>query len=293
MSLKPPAGSSERYDGLQRLAPVDRRAVLSLLCQRPVKNIYLLAQIERGALSRDDVAGPLVGYFQDGRLVSVAICGSNLVISDPVCDEAIAAFAQFAKVGRYLVRVVVGEDDTVTRFMDFYGRSFRPIRLERGGQHLYSVNLETLIPAAEPVALRAAELEELLQVVRIDRAMVSEELGFDPFIGDMESYREGWRRRIRERRAWVVGPLGGRLQFKLEQSAICEWGTQISGVYTAPLERRKGLGYLAMSQMCQRALLELPHVTLYVNGANTPAINLYHKLGFVRAGTVRSVWFDM
>ena len=290
--MRPP-GQPARSHGLHRLMPSDRRAVLDLLGAEAVKNIYLLAQIERGALSRDDVAGPLVGYFEGEQLVSVAICGSNLVISDPVCDDAIAAFAHFARSGRYLVRVVVGEDRTVSRFMEFYGRSFRPIRLERGGQHLYAVNLQTLAPAGEPVPLRAAELEELLPVVRIDRAMVTEELGFDPFVGDMESYREGWRRRIRERRAWVIGPQGGPLRFKLEQSAICEFGTQISGVYTAPHQRRKGLGYLAMSQMCQRALLEMPNVTLYVNGANAPAISLYKKLGFVRVGTVRSVWFDM
>jgi len=286
-------GRPHRADGLYRLAPADRADVLRLLRPRAVHNIYLLAQIERGALSRDDVAGPLLGYYDDSELVSIAVCGSNLVLSEPVTEDAIAAFAQFARAGRYLVRVVVGDDASVRAFMDYYGRSFRPVRLERGDQHLYAVTSETLLPVAEPVELRAAELEELLEVIRIDRAMVTEELGFDPFVGDLESYREGWRRRIREMRAWVIGPQGGPLLFKLEQSAVCEDGVQISGVYTSPHFRRRGIGARAMSQMCEKALLDVPAVTLYVNDSNTAAIKLYQQLGFQRVGTVRSVWFDL
>ena len=284
MSLTRRPGRPYRADGLHRLVAADRAEVLALLRARAVHNIYLLAQIERGALTRDDVAGPLLGYYTGRRLDSVAVCGSNLAIS---------AFAQFARAGRYLVRVVVGDDPTVDAFMSHYGRRFRPIHLERGGQHLYTVSSDTLQPAGEPCSLRQAELEELLEVVRVDRCMVTEELGFDPFVGDIEGYREGWRRRIREMRAWVIGPLGGPLIFKLEQSAVCEQGVQISGVYTSPHHRRRGIGFRAMSQMCERMLLEVPAITLYVNDINAAAIRLYQRLGFERVGTIRSVWFDI
>lgn len=293
MSVMRRSGRPYRADGLYRLSPDDDFDVRALLRRHAPHNIYLLAQIERGALARDDVAGPMLGYFAGGELVSVAVCGSNLVLSHPITEDAIGAFAQFARAGRYLVRVVVGDDETVNTFMSFYGRKFRQVRLERAGQLLYVASAETLRPTGTPIELRAAELYELREVVRIDRAMVTEELGFDPFVGDLDSYREGWKRRIREMRAWVVGPEGGPLIFKLEQSAVCEDGIQVSGVFTSPQFRRRGVAAHAMSQMCERMFLDVPAVTLYVNEANVAAIRLYEQLGFERAGIVRSVWFDM
>jgi hypothetical protein len=176
--------------------------------------------------------------------------------------------------------------------MTAYGRDFRPIQLERAGQQLFRVTPALLQPPARLTRLRVAELRDLDAVIAVDRAMVVEELGFDPFIHDGESYREGWRRRIREGRAWVVGPVGGALAFKLEQSAVCDEAIQISGVYTVPAERRKGLARDAMARMCERLLLDVPAVTLYVHKDNYPALRLYRRLGFEAIGLVRSIWFE-
>ena len=158
---------------------------------------------------------------------------------------------------------------------------------------LYEVRTERLI-ATEPWApLRVAELEDVESLVKLDRDMVTEEVGFDPFEPVMDSYRQGWLRRVREGRAWVVGPVGGPLIFKVDQSAVSQAAVQLAGIYTVPERRREGLASAGIGEMCRRLLDRHARVTLYVGGSNTPAIKLYEALGFEPIALVRSAWFAM
>jgi len=264
--------------------------VESFLTQRTPYNVYLLAQIARGALTRDDVAGPLVGYRgRTGALEAVGICGSNLVLSYPSTATGLDAIADYTRRGGYLAQVVVGEDRTVDHFMTRYGRAARPVALERGGQHLFAASGAPTPP--HRVRARRADTRELGAVLEADRAMVQEELGFDAFEGAEEAYRAGWLRRIREGRAWLVTQSGGEVLFKAEVSALSEHAAQISGVWTAPPWRRRGVALDAMAQIMASLLAEVPLVTLYVHAANVGAVRLYERLGFDRVGAVRTVWF--
>ena len=280
-------------DGLHRLAPRDRRAALLHLRPTAAHNAYLLAQIARGALVRDDIAGPIIGHWVGGALDGICIFGSNLVISAAATERAVDAFAQFARTSRFGVWVAVGEDRHIDLFMRTYGRRERRIRVERGRQLLYSLRLEDLV--AGPQAgdrLRSADVEELEVLMAVDRAMVAEELGFDPFVRDLEAYRTGWLRRLRELRCWVIGEPGAPIAFKVDQSAVSEDVVQLAGIYTVPACRRRGLAREGVGELCARVLRSVPVVTLYVHRFNEPAISLYEALGFQRIGEVRSVWFD-
>ncbi len=280
-------------DGLHRLEPRDRRAALAHLRLRTAHNAYLLAQIGRGALVRDDVAGPIIGHWVAGELDGVCIFGSNLVISATATERAVDAFDEFARTSRFRVWVAVGEDRHVDLFMRIYGRRERRIRIERGRQLLYCLGADDLDAGARAGArLRSADVEELEVLMGVDRAMVEEELGFDPFIRDLEAYRSGWLRRLRELRSWVIGARGASIEFKVDQSAVSEDVVQLAGIYTLPEFRRRGLARAGVGELCARILRSVPLVTLYVHRFNEPAISLYEALGFRRIGEVRSVWFD-
>lgn len=280
-------------EGLCRLSAHDSVSVLRFLRSNAAFNAYLLGQIQRGGLGIETIAGPFWGFVRDGELCGVACSGSNLVVSYPCSDEAIESFAQAARRGVYLVRVAIAEDGILDRFMSHFGRQFRPIAMERAGQILFRVNEEELESPPARVNLRPAEVTELDPVLAIDKLMIEEELGFNPFRRDPKIYRDGWLRRIRELRVWVVGSPQGPYLFKVEQSAISEWVIQISGVYTAVESRRKGVAKDAIAQLCRIILADTPTVSLYVDGNNEPALRLYESLGFEAMGHVRSVWFDI
>jgi len=248
-----------------------------------------LAQIARGALGRDDLAGPILGHWCDGELDGVAIFGSNLVLSMPCSPEACASFAYYARTEGFRVWVAVGEDALIADFMTAYGRQRRPVVLERVGQRLYALRDRPDAPA-DPSDLRAADIQEAEALLRVDREMVVEELGFDPFSRDLEGYRRGWHCRIREERSWIV-ERDGVIVFKVDHSASSEDVVQLAGIYTLPSHRRQGIAREAISAMCWRLLRTVPLVTLYVDADNAPAIGLYESLGFESIGLVRSVWF--
>ncbi|MCB9728689.1 MAG: GNAT family N-acetyltransferase [Deltaproteobacteria bacterium] len=282
-----------RADGIGRLEPRHRFAAVRFLSQEVAHNAYLLAQIDRGAIGRDDVAGPMLGHWTAGELDGICVFGSNLVFSRPASDAAIVAFADYAAQARFRVWVIVGEDRGVDRFMDRYGRGQRGIRVERPDQRLYCLRPGELTSDARSSEVRQADITEVELLMEADRAMVEEELGFDPFASDLNSFREGWRRRVREGRSWVVGEPGEPLRFKADQSAAASQVVQLAGIFTHPRWRRRGIARGAVAEVCRALLRTTPLVTLYVHADNEPAIRLYEGLGFREAGRVRSVWFDL
>ena len=185
--------------------------------------------------------------------------------------------------------VAVGEDALIAAFMETYDRTRRDIVLERTGQRLYALR-ERPESSGPVVGLRPADIREAEALMGLDRAMVREELGFDPFQRDVDGYRRGWHGRIREERSWVV-ERDGQIICKVDHSASSEDVVQLAGIYTVPTCRRQGIARDAITSMCRGLLRRVPVVTLYVNAENTPAIRLYEALGFEHVGFVRSVWF--
>ncbi len=293
MSWRERGAAASRLDGLGRLQSRHRAAAVSFLTGEIAHNAYLLAQIERGAIGRDDVAGPILGHWSGGQLDGICVFGSNLVFSRPSSDVAIAAFADHARQAQLRVWVVVGEDRGVDRFMSRFGRGQRLIRVERPDQRLYRLAAADLDPTAGSPLVRLAEITEVERLMETDRAMVREELGYDPFASDLNGFREGWKRRVREGRSWVIAEPGQPLQFKADQSAAAARVIQLAGIYTHPAFRRRGLARGGVAEVCRALLRTTPLVTLYVHSDNGAAIRLYEGLGFREAGRVRSVWFDV
>jgi ribosomal protein S18 acetylase RimI-like enzyme len=284
---------AQRHGGLGRLEARHRFAAVRFLSVDAAHNAYLLAQIERGAIGRDEIAGPMLGHWVDGQLDGICVFGSNLVFSKPASDEAITAFADYARKANFRVWVIVGEDRGVDRFMARFGRRERTIRVERPDQRLYVLRAGELDPVARSAEVRQADVGEVERLMEADRTMVREELGYDPFASDLESFREGWKRRAREGRSWVIGEPGEPLRFKVDQSASAAPVVQLAGIFTHPSWRRRGLARGGVAEVCRALLRTTPLVTLYVHSHNQPAIALYEGLGFREAGRVRSVWFDV
>lgn len=290
VQLPPPDTGLE----LRRLGPGDARELHRFLVREPSANAYFLGQVARGALADETVAGALVACRRAAtrELVGAACLGSNLVLSHVFPEGCLADLARASKESGWLIRVVVGPDALVDRFMDAFDRATVDIALERGGQLLFEVDAHTIAKDARSPELRPAQLHEVDALLAADLAMVVEELGVDPFSSDWSGFRRGWLRRIQEWRAWIVGPLGGPVRFKVDQAAVSTDVIQLAGVWTRPGDRGRGLARRALGEMCHTLLREVPRLTLFVHADNLSAVRLYRSLGFYEVGRVRSVWLD-
>ena len=76
----------------------------------------------------------------------------------------------------------------------------------------------------------------------------------------------------------------GDLVAKANTNAIGINCVQIGGVYTHPLYRRNGYAGSLVQALCNRAVRAHKQPVLFVKEKNTPAFNLYQKLGFEECG---------
>ena len=76
----------------------------------------------------------------------------------------------------------------------------------------------------------------------------------------------------------------GDIVTKANTNAIGINCVQIGGVYTHPLYRRNGYAGALVQALCNRALRSGKQPVLFVKEKNTPAFNLYQKLGFKECG---------
>ena len=133
----------------------------------------------------------------------------------------------------------------------------------------------------EPTGVRLAEEEELEALFLASARMHLEETLEDPMRTRPESFRRHVHHRIRSGRTYGWFDEHRRLQFKADLSAVSSFGAQISGVYTPPKERGKGIATRALFDICEELFESgFPRVTLYVNAHNEAARRVYQKVGF-------------
>jgi len=150
--------------------------------------------------------------------------------------------------------------------------------LERARWHDAQAQRDPAAPAIHP---RPARLDEIDAVFLASARMHREETHIDPLADDPEGFRRHVAHRISTGRCYVHFDAHHRLLFKAELSALSGFGAQISGVYTDPICRRKGIATAALFDICGQ-LFEggARRITLYVNDDNEAAHRVYRKVGF-------------
>lgn len=128
---------------------------------------------------------------------------------------------------------------------------------------------------------RLANRRDIDSVFWASARMHTEETLEDPLERDANHFRRHVEHRIDNDRTYVWVDEMRRLIFKADVSAQSSYGAQISGVYTPPNLRGRGIATRGMRDVCE-ALFRRghPQVTLYVNGSNVPAKRVYQKVGF-------------
>jgi len=142
--------------------------------------------------------------------------------------------------------------------------------------------------------IREFRLEDLHKVIYINRTCLPENYTPDFFVYHFRDFPEGFL--VAEMNGTVVGYIMTRVDrgfdYYSSHRAFAEKGHVIS-IAVLPHARRKGIGEAllrrAIESVKRRGVKE---VYLEVRVSNTPAINLYHKLGFKIAKRVPKYYAD-
>jgi len=265
--------------------------VLAYLARDPIESVFLRGLILRAGLDLGRRHGCFVAYRgDDGELGGVMLVSSLVVpfASAPGAPEALAGALRNSP---YRMRNLVGRRGTVEALWAAMG-AWRPRpRLVRTSQPVYVVDRMTLHRAAGAPELRLASLEDLDLLVQAGAAMMLEEVEEDPLRSRPGQYRSFVRDRILRGEEYVWVDEQG-LCFKCNVSSRTPEAAQIEGVYTPRARRQMGYATRGLREVCARLLTEVPTLTLYVNDFNLPALRLYERIGFQRAGEYQSLFFD-
>jgi uncharacterized protein len=277
-----------------RLGPADLTDVFAYLDRDPVLNVYLMALVLRDALAapRDEYWG----VRRDGVLEALLHIGSQSGAVLPLGDDpaALRALAETARqrLGFMPRRFqVIGPRAAVSTLVQAFARSGLVPRLERAQVYM------ALAPGALPPFERLAELsparpEDAEAVYQSGAQLRLEELEEDPRVVDPEGYRRRVEEECRDGHTYLWRE-GGRIRFRASVSALTGDAAQVSGVYTPPDRRNRGLARRGLSELCARLLERSGSVCLFVNEFNAPALAVYRRLGFVHRAEWASAFYDL
>ncbi|MEM4468572.1 MAG: ribosomal protein S18-alanine N-acetyltransferase [Candidatus Nezhaarchaeales archaeon] len=134
----------------------------------------------------------------------------------------------------------------------------------------------------EEYVVREFRLEDLQNVIYINRTCLPENYAPEFFVYHFREFPEGFL--VAEMNGSVVGYVMTRVDMGFDyyssHKALTEKGHVIS-IAVLPHARQKGIGKALLSRAIEAVRKRgVKEVYLEVRVSNTPAINLYHKLGF-------------
>jgi ribosomal protein S18 acetylase RimI-like enzyme len=277
---------------IEPLGPSDLIEAFAFLDRDPVLNVYLVALLLRDALGqpRDEFwaarrSGNIVGLLHLGHSGAVLPLGEDPEALRRLGEQTRQRLAFIPR--RFQI---IGPAGVVREFLTgFDGCGLHP-RLDREQVYM-ALEPRDLPPFARLPELRPATLEDARMVHDSGAQLRAEELEEDPRSIDAAAYRRRVEDECRDGHTymWVDGE---GLCFRASVSALTPDAAQISGVYTPPERRNRGLARRGLSELCVRLFQRSREVCLFVNRVNAPALAVYHALGFVARADWRSVFYD-
>ena len=305
---------------LHPIGPDQTQGLLGLCAAEPAAGLSLAHQLARwNRWSRGDVvvlgppSRPTAGAWATGTLIPLGLAprpgreGASLAAVRELAEHAAGRLTRRGS--------VMGlADDVAALWPDLAARGV-VAREERWNQPLLEApsGLGQLpadsgygtCPAPSDWAgreLRAARPGEEHLVLPASVSMFTEELGYDPR-STGASYERHAAELVAAGRTYVVLDDGAghpalpgapaQVAFKADIGALWATSAQVTGVWTRPDLRGRGIAHAALAATVARARADhvgqAGTVSLYVNDFNTAALALYSGLGFTRVGTFATI----
>jgi uncharacterized protein len=270
---------------VRALTTVDRDQALELCARDSRTNVFVAARILEGALATSP--GSVLGYADGAGLQAICWVSANLV---PVGFDAhtLAAFATRLR-RQHHCSSLFGPADMVLPLWNALSPTWGAPRAVRACQPVLSTAGPLPPGVKSDPQVRPARFDEVDLVMPAAAAMFTEEIGYPPYRGSGQLYRQGIASLIREGRTFVRVD-DGEVVFKADVGSVALGVAQVQGVWVAPRCRGKGLAGAAMAAVVEQVRAEIAGVvTLYVNDFNTPARATYARVGFTEFGRFATV----
>jgi predicted GNAT family acetyltransferase len=271
---------------VRALTTADRDQALEVCARDTRMNVFVAARILEGGLAM--IPGAMLGFGEGPDLEAICWASANLV---PVgCDAAaLAAFATKLRRWRHHCSSVFGHSELVLPLWDNLRTHWGEPRAVRPRQPVLA--WAGTLPPGTPVdaRVRLAQFDEVDLVMPAAAAMFTEEIGYPPYRGSGQLYRQGIASLIRKGHTFVRVE-DGEVVFKADVGSVALGVAQVQGVWVAPRWRGQGLAVPAMAAVVEQVRAEIADVvTLYVNDFNTPARATYERVGFTEIGSFATV----
>jgi len=278
------------YRRVRVLVHQDTEALVELVRQDPVTNVFVASQLEASGSAVPSLPGSvMLGYFDDGGSLAAACwIGSNVVPVQADTDQA-AYFGQWLAASQRRVASIFGPAEAVLGIYDAVQETGTKAVEVRRNQPLMELRGEPAVPGNP--ALRTSRPEEFACILPAAAAMFEEEVGYSPYQGGEDYYRRRVAALIRQGHSLCHLDEDGEVIFKADLGAVSKDVTQIQGVWLNPACRGLGLSAAYMAATVRLAHRFAPVTSLYVNDFNTRARATYERVGFRQVGTFATVLF--
>lgn len=251
-----------------RLETDHEAAIEELLLRDPAVNLFLLSVLNQRMAEASWVGIP----DETGRMLAVAsVIGGLCVPYAPDIAQATELGLTLKKA--YEPYMMVGPRAAVDAIWQSWTTA--PVRI-RYDQRLYvATSADPLAPA-----LDLATPADVPEIAALAVAMQLEDLGTDPREHGEARHLEIVGRRIDQGRTLILRQ-NDQIVFMVHVGTIHPFGCQIGGTYVPLEHRNRGLATRGVRGTVAHLLQTYPRVTLHVNEANTPAVRVYEKCGFL------------
>ncbi|MFW6598295.1 GNAT family N-acetyltransferase [Propionibacteriaceae bacterium Y2011] len=277
--------------GARVLTPDDLYAVVRLLLQQPVHNVFVSGRIRAQGLDPFILGCPVWGFERDGELVALCHAGSNLVPIGAADAEVMGAFAELAGPVRRASSISGDAHVALALWHELcrrWGGSWQAVREVRERQPLMVIDRD---PDVEPdPRVQVITPRDLGSYFDAAVRMYTEEVGVSPLQPSPSAYRSYVRNLVEMRRAFGV-VTDRRVIFKSDLGSVSGEYCQVQGVWLDPELRGRGLAPALVARVVELARLAYPTVSLYVNDFNERAVATYRRVGFEQIGEFATILY--
>lgn len=262
----------------------------ALIARHPVRHCYPASRVAarpRGFWRGS--AGEILGYFEDGRLVSGLVLGANVVPVETTAAARRAFAAVLARQGRRCSSIV-GPAAEVHEMWTLLEPHWGPARAIRASQPVLATSSVPDLPGDDLVRYALRSDIDALVPACVD--MFTAEVGLSPLAhGGGPAYRNRIAELVGQGRS-LLRIDDGQVTFKAEIGVVGAGVAQIQGVWVRPDLRGRGLAAPAMATVIRKVLADIaPTVSLYVNDFNAAALAVYRRVGLTPVDEFATVLF--